>query len=72
MSTIGERLKQLRKEKKIMQKDLAVFLEIPLRTLQSYEYNEVEPSITTITKLADYFDTSLDFITGRSDDPTRH
>ena len=72
MLTIGERLKQLRKEQKVMQKDLALFLEIPLRTFQSYEYNEVEPSVTILAKLADRFGVSLDYLIGRSDDPTRH
>lgn len=65
-------LKRTRKVKKIMQKDIASFLNIPLRTYQSYEYGEALPSIETLAVLADYFNVSLDYLVGRSDDPERH
>ena len=39
---------------------------------QRYEYGEREPSFQKLIALADYFDVSLDYLVGRSDDPTRH
>ena len=69
MSIISKRLKELRKTKKILQKDIAEFLTVPLRTYQSYEYGEAEPNLDNVTKLADYFDVSADYLLGRSDNP---
>ena len=39
---------------------------------QRYEYGEREPSFQKLIALADYFDVSLDYLVGRSDDPSRH
>lgn len=72
MLDLSKGLKRVRKEKKVLQKDIAKILELPLRTYQSYEYGEALPSIETLDKLADYFDVSLDYLVGRSDDPKRH
>ena len=71
ISTFSERLKTLRKENKIMQKDIALSMKLPIRTYQSYEYGEAEPNIALIVRLADYFDVSLDYLVGRSDNPKR-
>lgn len=72
MLDLSKGLKRVRKEKKVLQKDIAKILELPLRTYQSYEYGEALPSVETLDKLADYFDVSLDYLVGRSDDPKRH
>jgi len=71
MSNIGMHLKAIRKAKKILQKDVAKFLQVPLRTYQSYEYGEVEPSIDTMIRLAGYFEVSTDYLLGLSVDPLR-
>ena len=39
---------------------------------QDYEYGKVVPSAAILIALADYFDVSLDYLVGRSDDPQRH
>ena len=71
MNQFGERLKELRKAKKLKQTDMANFLEITSRHYQAMEYGKINiPTLTLIT-LADYFDVSLDYLVGRSDDPTR-
>lgn len=72
MSTFTCRLETLKSEKHVMQKDIASSLGISLRTYQRYEYGEREPSMSTLISLADYFDVSLDYLVGRSDDPKRH
>lgn len=72
MATFSERLKELRKSKKMKQTDIASFLEITSRHYQDCEYGKVTPSATMLIKLADYFNVSTDYLLGRSDDPTRH
>jgi transcriptional regulator with XRE-family HTH domain len=66
-----ERLKQLRKERKYTQQQMADALGITLRAYQMYEGGENGPGVSGLIALADYFDVSLDYLVGRSDDPAR-
>ena len=66
-----ERLELLKNKNKVLQKDIAANAGLPLRTYQRYEYGEREPNMTTLIALADYFNVSLDYLVGRSDDPER-
>ena len=59
-SMIGDMLKQLRKENKQTQQDLANFLGISRGTYAHYEINRREPDAATLIKLADYFHVSVD------------
>ena len=68
---IGERLKALRKSSKSTQKTIAVAVGISEVSYQRFEYGTVRPSLDTLIALADYFDVSLDYLVGRSDDPQR-
>lgn len=64
MSRIGDNLKAARKAKKVMQKDIAKFLGVPLRTYQSYEYGEAEPNLDSVARLAEYLGVSSDYLLG--------
>ena len=64
-------VEKLKAERNILQKDVAKGIGISLRAYQRYEHGEREPSMSTLIALADYFDVSLDYLTGRSDSPTR-
>ena len=72
MPTLSERLIELKESNNILQKDIAKSINLSLRSYQRYEYGEREPTSSVLIKLADYFDVSLDYLVGRSDDPTRH
>lgn len=67
-----QRLKELRTGKKITLKQMAEILGITQRNYQRYETGEVDPPTSKTIALADYFDVSLDYLVGRSDDPKRH
>ena len=67
MIIIGERLKQLRKEKGITQKTVAVHLGMVETSYQRFEYGTVRPGLEKLIALADYFDVSVDYLIGRSD-----
>ena len=66
-----QRLKELRKTRGITQALLASEIGITLKQIQRYELNQSEPTLSNIISLADYFDVSLDYLCGRSDDPER-
>lgn len=65
MNIFSERLKQLRSEKQILQKDIAKYLEVTVRTYQYYESGELEPDLEKLVKLADLFKVSTDYLLGR-------
>lgn len=71
MYNLGARFKAVRAEKKRTQKQVASGIGIPERQYQNYEYGKNIPSALLLCALADYFDVSLDYLVGRSDDPTR-
>lgn len=70
MVKIAERLRSLRKEKKITQQNVADYLGVNLRTYQYYEGNDHRPDYETLIALADYFDVTTDYLLGRSDSRT--
>ena len=67
MLPCGQRLKALRNEKKLKQKEIADFLGCTDRNYQKMEYGEVNIPGLTLIKLADYYDVSLDYLVGRSE-----
>ena len=69
MASFCERLQQLKVQKNVMQKTIAADNGLSLRAYQYYERGEREPSMSTLIALADYFDVSLDYLCGRSDNP---
>ena len=66
MVNIVDKLKYLRKEKQLTQKELANVCGIEETTIQRLEYGG-KPSLDTVIKLADYFQVSIDYLIGRSD-----
>lgn len=69
---LSDAFKRFRKYAKITQKQAAQAAGVGERLYQSYEYGKVVPSATVLIALADFFDVSLDYLVGRSDDPRRH
>ena len=61
------RLKELRKEKKLTQKELAEETDIPYRTLQRWENGESQIKPKKAEKLADYFGVSIGYLLGYDD-----
>ncbi len=65
------RLKELRQNHKVSQQELADLLGVSTRAWRFYESGEREPNISGLIALADYFNVSLDYLVGRSDDSIR-
>ena len=70
--TIGDALKQFRKEYGLTQQQVADAINIHKQAWQRYESGRVMPSAEVIIKIADSYNVSLDYLVGRTDDPTRH
>ncbi|MCI8629733.1 MAG: helix-turn-helix transcriptional regulator [Firmicutes bacterium] len=72
MSEFSNKLKELRTSKNISQKQIASQLDIADRQYRRYENEEQQPTLPIIIKLANYFDISLDYLVGRTDNPNSH
>lgn len=57
---IAEKLKELRKDRKITQEDLAEILDVSRSKISSWETNKRDMTITDAVNLADYYEISLD------------
>ena len=62
-----ERLKKLRKERNLSQDNVGQSLNIGGRTIGNYESGERLPSLDTLVKLADFYEVSMDYLLGRTD-----
>lgn len=63
----NQRLRDLRTDKDISQKTIAEYLKIRQTTYSKYELGERNITLETMSLLADYFETSVDYLIGRTD-----
>ena len=68
MENFGEKLKELRKERGLTQKQLAEFLQNAQSAIVYWESNKQEPTITALKKLCIFFDVSADYFLGLEDE----
>ena len=71
MPNFADRLKECRKNIGKTQREVATDLNITESGYQKFELSKNEPKMGTLNKMADYFDVSLDYLTGRSDNSKR-
>ena len=71
--TVGERLKDLRVEKGLTLRELSKIVNISHSALSNYE-NDKQTDISpfSLTKLAEFYDVSLDYIMGLSEQKKRN
>lgn len=62
----GDRLRKLRDESGLSQKELTDRLNINRSTYARYETSSTQPDYDTLNKLADFFGVSTDYILGRT------
>lgn len=66
------RLKELRKKRNISQLKLAMDLQLNQNAISRYETGVREADYSTLIKIADYFDVSIDYLLERTDNPARY
>ena len=62
---IFENIRNLREDNDKTQKELAEYLNIKQTTYSKYELGKINIPIEMLIKLADFYDVSLDYLTGR-------
>ena len=61
------RLKELRMNKGLSQRELASIFKVSTGTVGNWEVGTREPDYTTLMKLANFFNVSVDYLLGRED-----
>jgi len=71
MTALKDSLKKYRKKMNKTQREVANDLGISEVSYQNYELGRREPKVETLNKLADYFGVTIDYLTGRTENPKR-
>ena len=69
LEIISKRLKQLREDAGLSQSKIGQLVGVPQSSIYRYEQGQSTPSPKTFRWYADYFDVSLDYLFGRTDNP---
>jgi transcriptional regulator with XRE-family HTH domain len=62
---IGQRIRDLRKQKRMSQTELAKSAGVSQTTVTAWETGKAEPSSSAVAKLADIFNVTTDYLLGR-------
>lgn len=62
------RLRELREDNDILQKDISTYLNVDQSNYSKYELEKINIPLEYLMKLADYYDTSIDYILYRTDE----
>lgn len=65
------RIKQLRESKGLNMKEAARLLAMPYTTYVNYEKGQREPTSEVLIQLADFYETTVDYLVGRTDTYTQ-
>ena len=71
MDMYFKRLADTRVDKDLKQKEVAAILEMSPEVYRRYEKGLREIPVWALIKLADYYQTSTDYLLGRTDDPSK-
>lgn len=61
------RIRDLREDKDLKQKDLAEYLQVHQTTYSDYELGRLNLPVAALHKLADFYGVSVDYLLGRTD-----
>lgn len=65
----SRRLRELRKQKKLKQEDIAKELNMTQQSISQYETGETAPKIEILIQFADFFNVSIDYLIDYKKDP---
>lgn len=69
MKIVSERIRSLRESAKLSQVKMGKIVGAKQSSINRYEQDQTSPSYEVLVRYADFFDVSLDYILGRTDDP---
>lgn len=69
MEIVSQRIRALRESVGLSQAKIARLLDSKQANINRFEHNQSEPPLALLCQYADFFDVSLDYIFGRTDQP---
>ena len=63
-----DRIRSLREEKNLYQKDIAAILRVGQKTYSDYELGKTRIPVDSIIRLAEFYNVSMDYICGVSEE----
>ncbi len=63
----AKRLREVREDLNLMQKEMAKKLDMPITTYNGYETGKRSPSLEILRNISDVLDISIDYLLGKSD-----
>ncbi len=69
MASFAERIKELRCQQGMTQEALAKVIDVGQDSISVYERGRHYPEVRNLIILADFFDVSIDYLVGRTDNP---
>ncbi len=67
-----ERLRRLRERRRVSRYVVSELCGLNRSAIRRYERGEREPGLKELVSIADYFEVSLDYLTGLTDNPRRN
>ena len=67
IAKLGDILAELRKDKGLLQRDIANLLKVSSTTVSNYEKSIHCPDLESLVKISDFFDVSTDYLLGRTE-----
>ena len=67
MQIFSERMRELRTERGLKQREMAEICGVKLRSDQGYEYGKHYPEVPGLIPIAKFFDVSTDYLLGLTD-----
>lgn len=64
-----KRIRDLREDRDLIQTDMGKVLSCSQRVYSNYERGDIDIPTTTLIKIADFHNVSVDFLLGRTDNP---
>lgn len=66
--TLGERLEELRLEKKLTIKEAGEIFHLSKSTISAYENNTRRPNLEILLEFSEFYNVTVDYLLGKSDD----
>ena len=67
---LSQRLRECRKRGNYTQREVSIYCDLTEKAYQNYELGTHEPKLSIIMRIAEFYNVSIDYLVGLTDDPT--
>lgn len=67
---LSQRLRECRKRGNYTQREVSIYCDLTEKAYQNYELGTHEPKLSIIMRIAEFYNVSIDYLVGLTDDPS--